>query len=447
MRKSLSLILSALLLLFTTVPAAAQSPTLFGVVTDRDGRPVAGAEVEVYGLGEGLVQVLYTSSNGAFSLNTQGDDPLLWQIRVWAKDYRTYESGWFDLMQQRYQSVRLDALTGALQVTVRDESGAPLQGTLNLIGPGGRLIGQYDVVDGQFSKDGLEPGSYRIVVSAPGMAPQSQNLTVASNMTATAAVTLKKAGFTVTGEVRDAADNDPVWEAHVELLRADMTQVATATTTSDGRFFFAAPDELPGTYLVRATAADYRTTLTSAFQVEAGHGYDLSGTNAVTLQPLTASLTGQVLDEDGDPLKRAKVALLLQGYGVVGEDKTDSRGNFSFDNLMVGSAYKYTVLPLVDDLTFEPQWTALTAGSTNQMVLRGQDLDGSTSESGTISGIVTTASGEPIRNARVELWLGNGEEETAKTNADGAFLFKNVDATVDETDPTDPQVEIGRAHV
>lgn len=437
MRKSVGLLLSFLMLLLTAVPAAAaETPALFGTVTDRNGQPVAGAEVEVYGLGEGLVGVLYTGSNGTFALTSYEGNPLLWQIRVWAKGYRTYESGWFDLMQQKYQTVRLEALNGGLQVTVRDDTGAPLEGTVNLIGPGGRLMGQFNLVQGQFSRDGLEPGNYRLVISAPGLAPQAHDLTVTPNLTATAAITLGDAGFTVTGEVREAGDSDPVNGALVELLRADLTQVTATTTTQDGRFFLAAPNEQPGSYQVRVTKEGFRSTLTDAFAVTAGQGYDLSGANAVMLNALTASLDGEVLDEDGDPLEDVDVVLLLQGYGEVDRDETDDDGRFSFNDLKAGTEYKYTVLPLHESLTFEPEWTVLTAGSTNHMTLKGQDLDGTPSGEGNISGIVTTVGGQPIRNAKVELWLGDEDVDSVKTDRSGAFLFEDVEATwEDSTDP------------
>lgn len=74
MRKSLTLLLSLMMMIWIAIPAsAATTAGAFGVVLDAAGHPVSGAEIEVYQLGAGLTATLTTGADGAFRLERPVD--------------------------------------------------------------------------------------------------------------------------------------------------------------------------------------------------------------------------------------------------------------------------------------------------------------------------------------------------------------------------------------
>ncbi|MDB4894204.1 MAG: hypothetical protein JWN15_466, partial [Firmicutes bacterium] len=210
MRKSLALLLS-LMMIWIALPAnaapAATPAGAYGVVLDEAGRPVSGAEIEFYQLDAGLVATLMTGPDGAFRLERPAvaTRTALWQLRVWAKGYRTKESGWVNLAANPYQALQLERISGGLQVTVRDEMGrAPATGMVALVAADGQLQTQTRLENGQFTQQDLPTGDYQVLVSVPAHAAVVKSLTVAPGLITATVITLEKVGFGITGEILDA---------------------------------------------------------------------------------------------------------------------------------------------------------------------------------------------------------------------------------------------------
>jgi large repetitive protein len=439
MRKWLGLMLTLAMLLAAVPTAVAAKPAgAFGVVLDQVGRPVAGADIEFYQLGAGLVTVITSGPDGSFHMEQPVPDFSLWQLRVWAKGYRTEETGWINLGRKRYQSITLDGLTGGLRVAVRDDQGLPAKGTATLVGPAGHLEGHFPLDRGELVQPDLVPGEYQMLVALPGYLPVTESVTVVADKVTATVIALQKSNITVTGSVIDSTNNTPVPGATVELLRQDRSRVLGGTSDASGRFRVAAAGEGAGTYQLRVTAPGFRSALTQPITVTGGQEYDLSGAATIALTPLTGDLNGELRDRWGRPITNADVILLLQDYGEIASAKTNGVGQFKFADLVAGPGNQYAVMPVGISDRIVPIWTELLPGTANQMILQGQPGDTALFAEGSLSGVVTDPEGSPVAGAKVELVRNSWVTISGTTSATGAFLFNDVPANMDQGRETDP---------
>jgi uncharacterized GH25 family protein/protocatechuate 3,4-dioxygenase beta subunit len=138
--------------------------------------------------------------------------------------------------------------------------------------------------------------------------------------------------------------------------------------------------------------------------------------------PLTASVTGIVINTDGQPIAGAKVSIYapetvaarrLRLFSKTVERtalatrQTDSKGNFSFDSPKDQ--------PLVD-LRVEANGFAPDA----ERLLADDDTGAIALTSATMQRGTITTNGKPVAGANV-VWLGNSTESIATTDADGHY--------------------------
>src|SRR5215813_9432442 len=87
-------------------------------------------------------------------------------------------------------------LTGIVEGTVTDESGAVLPGvTATLTGPRGPQTAVTDA-KGQYRFVAVDPDTYKLKIELPGFSPQERELKVSVNNTSSVDVTLKVGGLT-----------------------------------------------------------------------------------------------------------------------------------------------------------------------------------------------------------------------------------------------------------
>jgi uncharacterized surface anchored protein len=245
------------------------------------------------------------------------------------------------------------------------------------------------------------PASLRAVaVNAVGLSAQ-----------AVVAVSVRNAGAAA-GTVSDLLTGAPVAGAAVDLLAAQSLPVATTTSGPDGGYDFL--DQLTGSYLVRASAAGYGTSVLGAV-VPPGAATIIN----LALTPEPASVTGLVLAaESGLPLDGATVRASHAG-AFVGTATTDPSGLYLLSGLAEGT---YVLTALTTDyqllslgLTLAPGQVA-TADFTLQPV------------PGTIRGTVSVAeTGLPLSGAVVSLFdVGGWLVGQVATGPDGLFEFTSV---------------------
>ncbi|HYG57753.1 MAG TPA: carboxypeptidase regulatory-like domain-containing protein [Symbiobacteriaceae bacterium] len=425
MRKVVVLIL-AMLLLLTWIPSAgAAGPmAVYGVVADELGRPVPGAEVEVYRLSEGLVAVLATDKTGGFRLEAQPSVGSLWQLRASAKGYRTLETGWIDLARNRYQSLKLQPMLGGLRLTVRNRDGAPTFADVLVVGAGGLVAAHVMKEDGQIDLPELLPGEYRVAITAPGMAPATRPVAVAAGQTASALVLLEPAALAVGGQVRDSVTGKAVAGARVDLLRADGTWVTDTVTDQTGWFRLGTDQEAPGSYKIHVAASGYRPA-TAAVALNAGRVEERS----LIVIPATDRVAGIVFDESGKKWAGAPVGLEVRGYGRIAETSTSADGSFRFEGVPADAALEYRAVLLAPELLAASAWLKMAPGVTDHMLLHARAGMAPDVVNGSMSGQVTTATGVPLAGATVDLIHRNHVVRTLTTDDMGWFTAEEVRAT------------------
>lgn len=435
MRRFSGLLLGILLLISAASPSvAAPGRTLHGTVTDRSGRPIQGAEVEVYQLGAGQVGIYSVGSGGAFQIGVPSAAGTLWQMRVWAKGYRTYESGWFDPSAQRAHTIKLDSLFGGLQVTLLDPDGGRLDGTAWLVGPGNVLVGQKAVERGRLMMDGLSAGTYQLILAAPDQAGVTQPVRIVPDQTASLSVRLDRPGVAVSGQVVSAVTREPVPGARVAVEGPDGVQVASGLTDDQGRFSLPVSSG-EGTYRLWVTASGYQPATREGVGLALGTEYDFSGQGALALQPLIGSLAGVLVNHHGHVRRDVRVVLHLQGYGEVAETRTSDQGEFRFEEVFAGAGMRYrlTADEVMDGEGWagavESDWMELQPGGVVQTLLQTSTWFGSFYGLTHLNGVVQTPSGAPIEGAKVELIRRTRVEKSTETGADGTFSFSHISGT------------------
>lgn len=218
-------------------------------------------------------------------------------------------------------------------------------------------------------------------------------------------------GAMLSGAVTDAATGSSVPEAVVALYRdADSsgTPETQAVTDSTGKYLLAGV--APGSYLVVVRGPDYRNLAPVSAHLSLALGQE--ATHDVAL-PAGGVVAGVIRDETGEPVPGVLVEADGGNCSV-----TDPEGAYRLERLATGT-YDLTLSPPEHSTFARQRITAVmvTAGetTTRDFVLR---------RAGEVKGRVTTAAGEPVSGAIVEV----PEVQLAITDSDGYYHMGGVPA-------------------
>jgi hypothetical protein len=285
-------------------------------------------------------------------------------------------------------------------------SGHINDGTNNAAGVGVHLSGslegwQFTDAAGNYSFGNLPPGgTYTVTPSSPFYDFGTQSRTFANlsaNQTADFTGTLLH--FSISGTILDTGGH-PLQGV---TLGINGTQLS-AQTDAAGHYTFANLSAV-GTYVVAPSKTDYFFTPFSRTlnNLPGNQTADFTGT-------LAFSISGRVVDSDGNPL--AGLTVQLTGSDMT-TTATGTSGNYSFTDLPVGGTY--TVTPSNPDYNFAPASQSF------------QNLDGhktadftGTYKYGSIAGRVTDESGKAISNVSVTL-TGSPQSLTTSTDSNGNY--------------------------
>jgi RNA polymerase sigma factor (sigma-70 family) len=323
-----------------------------GVVQDKAGKPVAGADVSV--VAQGFVpwrprRQAFTDASGRFAIAGLARRDV--EVVAW------HDSGAsaivpVDLTSKREREVALTLdVSGAITGTVVDKTGQPI-GDAQVIaepdwtgGTGDRgawaVRGVQETVTdqgGAFRFAGLPDGSYRIRAARPGSSEAALALSegVLARPGASAIRIVLPAEGRVVGKVQ-LADGKPPAAFTVTLGATNPVPFAA----SDGAFALAAA---AGTHPLTVSGPGFVTTTKQATIAE-GKDTDLG---TITVTP-GRSIAGRVVDEHGTPIAKATVAAgsLLTGGGAelyikdesinAKDTETDANGRFVLDGFSPAS--------------------------------------------------------------------------------------------------------------
>ncbi len=258
-----------------------------------------------------------------------------------------------------------------------------------------RLLWEGPVEDKGICRSGrLAPGEHklrvRLAADSGGNAQVSRWITVEEGQDAEVDVAL--APTRVSGEVRRGGKPAPGYS--VEALRIDRDRPGssrgdladTAVSGDDGRYELTL--WIPGWYTLHLRSASKvpaagHKELTTEGDEERSVDFDLTG----------STFRGTVVDEDGQPVEKARVALRWEGLLVA---ETDAGGRFEIDVQGEGTGSVYAFKPgYRESETVDVPVAEGTAIPTVTLKLKRKS---------TARGTVVSASGSPVPGA----WIGSG---------------------------------------
>lgn len=440
--------------------------TIDGIVYDPNGRPIEGAEVSA---GKGMVSFA-TEGGASYSLSWRiGDDgtDLALPARNVAKtDARgrfrleglspgnhrlaAKHSGW-----AQSETVQVAAGSRGVELSLRigstltgrvfDPAGEPLAGA-SVWAEGGSESGVSRVTtdsDGAFVLNRVAPGRYRLTAEHPDYpSARSDRFEFADGEEVEPFALSFEPAQSITGLVLDAA-GEPVAGARVRTgpvgfgfrAGAELDRIASFTVTEDdGRF------ELGRLRAGRSVTitVDHTEHLAEELSVEVGEG--LNDIGEIRLRT-GGFISGTITDAlSGDPIDGARAAL------VPYREETHARSiMFSGIHSAMGSTGGVTNEAGIYQISrVEPgdyQLRVEAAGRAPFLsdvfsIAAGQRLtavDFALGGGGTISGVVTDASGVPVAGARVSAiaFQPMMSRASAQTDADGHFRLEGLEADRD----------------
>jgi hypothetical protein len=394
-------------------------------VRDNRGNPLPDATVDL--LRDGTLQSR-TPTDGAGGAIFPGLEPAAYSAVV-------RRPGFFDLIVPPFvvrnggPTVRGVVLrrdgnqSGILRGTVRSQTGDFVPNALVKI-IGGITGGQVRTNGaGEYLFQGLVPSpSYAIQVSASGFAAQAVgNLFVQALQTTVRDVTLVPNSATkgsLTGTVRDAGGVAvPFAEVTISLGPAQGQQ---AVTGPDGRYLFTGlnPAEF---YAIVVEAAGFAPEGRSGINVQAGKTAVADVTLRFENTP-PGSLQGTVREVGSGTALSGVSVEIIQGPSAGLATLTDGAGGYTFPSVIPGEGY--TVRFSKDG--YLPSSAFLVSITSGQSTTVNADLSVRLVQSGTISGTVKRITGEPVANAKVNLFAGPSAPLKTTTDKQGRYSFQNI---------------------
>ncbi len=408
---------------------------ILGTVRDAEGRPVAGALVEVVAAsGPGFRMVVRpeeTDVSGHFEV--LGLDPGEYRVLARHRELAPAVSGAVSLAQGGEDQVDLVLQPGVMvtgRLVGRDQK--PAGGSVTLAEVDGQsaptMLEQSSRcaagADGLFRLTHVPAGRHVLGVVAPGFTPQRVEVTVGNKPVDVGDVALEP-GLVIQGRVTDGSGT-AVADAELEATPAaldrrvyDQSPQRSSRSDATGRFVLGGLSE--GTYEVKAQAYGFGRLVRP---IEAG-------AKGVTLVLAPAgSITGVAVDE---------AANALTGYRVVAQvnrsegdlrawqppyfkSVTAADGRFVLEGVSAGTYRVDVSAPeRVSASVKDVQVQSGSASDVGRVVLRA---------GGSVRGSVVDTAGASVAGAQVTVPGGSGlpfvEAPKATTNGEGAFTLRGL---------------------
>ncbi|MNS30640.1 PEGA domain protein [compost metagenome] len=338
-----------------TTPTAAGAPakgqgTIKGVVT------AAGVQANAYGVlqagagtrgtvtvsGPGFSGEVPTDAAGAFSVNVPGGaDYVLTATTSDGKGGMLRSTAMVNVpLAEDPPIVDVASLvtrrTGSIQGMITLPDGADPEGA-DVFVPGTTMVGKASA-KGRFALANVPEGTWNISIAKPGYKTVAlEGLTVKAGqpLVVTEPVTLEKGGATagegLKGLVRDGSGRAVVG-ATVTVYTKDNSG-ASLSAVSDDQGAFHVVGLPAGSYQVQVYRPFYNVPPRQDVTIEAGKGVDLGTIQLSSTTVYFGKVSGEVVDEAGEPVDGAVVML---NPPVAEQVFTDAQGRFTVDRIMPG---------------------------------------------------------------------------------------------------------------
>lgn len=432
--------------------------TATGTVVDSNGKPAAGAQVNIWTVGGTLAATVTAGVDGAFSV--RGLPNGTYQISV----VYTYEGQDYTATGTAFTVFNGNAVVPPIAVQVPkpeepgpepcvvsgrvvDEIDKALQDILvTLYAEDGSLTAAATTgQDGTYSIEGVPDGTYKVLYHMAGTVVAHQEITIQGEaeypIPDVEIDTTAKPGYgTLSGVVLDE-EGYPVKGAEVYVYdKASGEQVAYIVTGESGAYEFKLPE---GTYTV-VIKRPFDNVTEGNIPVDDNAVENGTGDPDVTVTADSYTITGYVFDEEGQPMEGVTVYLYGEDPDAEGEyirlteTTTDGDGCYMFTELAAG---KYIVKVA--------SGIGGNGGSTDTEVVVKPNPDQPeggaitvTTDSYTVTGVVRDEDGEPVKGATVTLADAEGNQAGQVITAeDGVYTFENLPEGIYQLTITYPDSE------
>ncbi len=399
----------------TTTLNAALAPlvgSISGTVSDQNGSPLQNALVNVTDQSGDLIAQANTDVNGIY--NFIDLSPLPYNITVSLTGYITATFPMAVVANEVLpEATTLQIITGSATGNVTDSNGIPIAGVMISLSSATNSFMATTTTDvnGNFVFKALDPGSYSATYSVAGYSPVVQsNIVVMGGVSTPLTQTLQITPGAAFGSVTDGSGNAL---AGVSVsLENSANSVATATTNATGGFVF--NNLVPGQYSATFQDSGYNP-VTEPVVITAGSSANLNA----TLQLIVGSASGNVVDQNQNPLSGVSVSFTLSSQSTSQTATSDSNGNFTCANLLPG---QYSVSYQLQGYAGVVQNSvSITGNNTTQVSASLQLIVGS------ISGNVTDSNGNILPGVSVSITgSSNAVAGTATTDSSGNYTVNNL---------------------
>ncbi|MFQ3545546.1 carboxypeptidase regulatory-like domain-containing protein [Halobacillus rhizosphaerae] len=306
--------------------------------------------------------------------------------------------------------VPLTSLTGSLEGQVLDSEGLPImeQGiSIQIFDEQGRLV-ETLLADnlGGFTVLNLEPGNYRVVVSAPGYETASVSAIITAGQTTMITIVLQEEPGTLSVNVRDRMTGVPISGASVTVTLSDGTVVGSGVTDSNGDVIITG---LPTGELLLSVAGENYIPETQTIVIGSGEVLELT----ITLQRIPLGrVIGQVVDQETTfPITGALVELINTAGTIIASFTTDEEGLFNFEDVPEGT-YRLRI----SKIGYETETVVIEVmnGETTYVRIELEVGDPCLLENQrgfcTIENLICHETGNPTQRENVTVQLPNGEQ-------------------------------------
>ncbi|GAB1765757.1 carboxypeptidase regulatory-like domain-containing protein [Priestia megaterium] len=217
-------------------------------------------------------------------------------------------------------------------VVTSAETGEPLFNTLvRVVNTDNVVVGivQTDI-NGRYSVQNLAPGTYTLIIVNPDFQRQTVGFAIASGQTTTINVPLQSNPGSIVGIVTSAQTGLPLVGATVQIFPSQgLISIGNTVTDENGQYRFISIQ--PGSYTVSANATNFARTSAGASVFA-----NTQSTVNISLQSNPASMSGQIVDQDGNPIPNASIRVLDQSETVLGTGISGSDGRYTVQGLPPG---------------------------------------------------------------------------------------------------------------
>ncbi|WP_051314637.1 carboxypeptidase regulatory-like domain-containing protein [Alteribacter aurantiacus] len=361
---------------------------VIGTVRDSDGNPISGVEVVVRtSIGRVVIGTVITGINGNYVVSNVA--PGSYSVTASATDFQSASLGAIVVSNQdSIVNFTLLENPGTIVGTiVNAQTGQPIVTSnvqLRINDVNGAVIATASTdTQGNFTFQGIAPGTYTVVASDISFQTNFATVTVGPGQTQTVNIALEPNPGFISGTITDSGTGQPISGAQINVVNEFNVFVTSVFTNSSGEYMV--PGLAPGQYSLTILATDYQSILRGAI---------VSSNGMTVVDAALVGNPGWIVGTVTPAVPNTVVQLFTSNNQFITNTIADPSGRYRFDNLAPGS---YIVIAAAPGFAQGVAGATVRAGEETTVNLQ------LVANPGTIIGTLVDTNGNPIVNGIVQV--------------------------------------------